>query len=119
MIPEIGHFALIVALLIAIALTVFPIVGASAASRPGWRMARPAAQGLFVFVTLAMVCLAYSFAVNDFSVLNVASNSNSMLPLHYRLAAVWGSHEGSMLAVGVHAHALDGCGVAVQPPSAA
>lgn len=97
MIPEIGHFALIVALLIATALTVFPIVGAQRGI-PSWMaMARPAAQGLFVFVTLAMVCLAYSFAVNDFSVLNVASNSNSMLPLHYRLAAVWGSHEGSVL----------------------
>jgi cytochrome c-type biogenesis protein CcmF len=97
MIPEIGHFALIVALLIATALTVFSIAGAQRGI-PSWMaMARPAAQGLFVFVTLAMACLAYSFAVNDFSVLNVASNSNSMLPLHYRLAAVWGSHEGSVL----------------------
>ncbi len=97
MIPEIGHFSLIVALLLAIALTVFPIVGAHRGI-PAWMaMARPAAQGLFVFVTLAMVCLAYSFAVNDFSVLYIASNSNSMLPLHYRLAAVWGGHEGSIL----------------------
>jgi cytochrome c-type biogenesis protein CcmF len=97
MIPEIGHFSLIVALMLAIALTVFPIVGAHRGI-PSWMaMARPAAQGLFVFVTLAMVCLAYSFAVNDFSVLYVASNSNSMLPLHYRLAAVWGGHEGSIL----------------------
>lgn len=97
MIPEIGHFSLIVALMLAIALTVFPIVGAHRGI-PAWMaMARPAAQGLFVFVTLAMVCLAYSFAVNDFSVLYVASNSNSMLPLQYRLAAVWGGHEGSIL----------------------
>ncbi|MEQ1591268.1 MAG: heme lyase CcmF/NrfE family subunit [Thiobacillaceae bacterium] len=97
MIPEIGHFALIVALLIAIALTVFPIVGAHRGIAPWMALARPAAQGLFVFITLAMVCLAYSFAVNDFSVLYVASNSNSMLPLPYRLAAVWGGHEGSVL----------------------
>jgi cytochrome c-type biogenesis protein CcmF len=97
MIPEIGHFALIVSLLIAIALTVFPIVGAHRGIAPWMAMARPAAQGLFVFITLAMVCLAYSFAVNDFSVLYVASNSNSMLPLQYRLAAVWGGHEGSVL----------------------
>jgi cytochrome c-type biogenesis protein CcmF len=97
MIPEIGHFALIVALLIAIALTVFPIVGAQRGIASWMALARPAAQGLFVFITLAMVCLAYSFAVNDFSVLYVASNSNSLLPLHYRLAAVWGGHEGSVL----------------------
>ena len=69
MIPEIGHFALIIAFLIAAALTIFPIVGAQRGI-PSWMaMARPAAQGLFVFVTLAMACLAYSFAVNDFSVL--------------------------------------------------
>ncbi|WP_310446033.1 heme lyase CcmF/NrfE family subunit [Thiobacillus sp.] len=97
MIPEIGHFALIVALLIAIALAVLPIVGAQRGIAPWMALARSAAQGLFVFITLAMVCLAYSFAVNDFSVLYVASNSNSMLPLHYRLAAVWGGHEGSVL----------------------
>jgi cytochrome c-type biogenesis protein CcmF len=97
MIPEIGHFALIIALLIATALTVFSIAGAQRGIASWMAMARPAAQGLFVFVTLAMVCLAYSFAVNDFSVLYVASNSNSMLPLQYRLAAVWGGHEGSIL----------------------
>src|SRR3569832_1401260 len=97
MIPEIGHFALIVALLIATALTVFPIVGAQRGIASWMAMARPAAQGLFIFIMLAMVCLAYSFAVNDFSVLYVASNSNSMLLLYYRLAAVWGGHEGSVL----------------------
>ncbi|MBS0311912.1 MAG: cytochrome c biogenesis protein CcsA, partial [Proteobacteria bacterium] len=97
MIPEIGHFALIVAFLISLALAVFPIVGAQRGIASWMAMARPAAQGLFVFIMLAMVCLAYSFAVNDFSVLYVASNSNSMLPLHYRLAAVWGGHEGSVL----------------------
>jgi len=97
MIPEIGHFALIVAFLISLALAVFPIVGAQRGIASWMAMAGPAAQGLFVFIMLAMVCLAYSFAVNDFSVLYVASNSNSMLPLHYRLAAVWGGHEGSVL----------------------
>src|SRR3569832_2954594 len=97
MIPEIGHFALIVALLIATALTVFPIVGAQRGIASWMAMARLVALGLFLFFMLAMVCLAYSFAVNDFSVLYVASNSNSMLPLHYRLAAVWGGHEGSVL----------------------
>ncbi len=60
-------------------------------------VARPAARGQTLFVTLAFGCLLYSFVVNDFSVLNVAINSNSRLPLHYRLAATWGSHEGSLL----------------------
>ena len=60
-------------------------------------VARPAAQGQFVFVAIAFGCLAWSFANNDFSVVNVATNSNSQLPLHYRLAATWGSHEGSLL----------------------
>ena len=60
-------------------------------------MARPTAQAQFIFVTIAFSCLAYSFITNDFSVLNVATNSNSQLPLQYRLAATWGSHEGSLL----------------------
>ena len=60
-------------------------------------VARPAARGQFVFVAIAFVCLAWSFATNDFSVLNVATNSNSQLPLQYRIAATWGSHEGSIL----------------------
>ena len=60
-------------------------------------VARPAARGQVLFVTVAFGCLLYSFIVNDFSVVNVASNSNSQLPLHYRIAASWGSHEGSLL----------------------
>src|SRR5713226_5258594 len=60
-------------------------------------VARPVAQAQFIFVATAFCCLAYSFITNDFSVLNVATNSNSQLPLHYRLAATWGSHEGSLL----------------------
>src|SRR5688500_15582857 len=60
-------------------------------------VARPAAQGQLVFVAIAFGCLAWSFVTHDFSVLNVASNSNSHLPLAYRIAATWGSHEGSLL----------------------
>jgi cytochrome c-type biogenesis protein CcmF len=61
------------------------------------RVARPAAQAQFLLVAFAFGCLAWSFVSNDFSVLNVASNSNSSLPWYYRLAAAWGSHEGSLL----------------------
>ena len=97
MVPEIGQFALILALLLALTQGILPIVGA-ARGVPAWMaVARPAAQGQFTFVAIAFGCLAWSFVNNDFSVLNVASNSNSQLPLHYRFAATWGSHEGSLL----------------------
>src|SRR3989440_7211825 len=96
MIPEIGQFALILALMIAIVLAILPQVGAARGIPQLIAMARPAAQAQFLFVLIAFGCLGYSFITNDFSVLNVASNSNSQLPLHYRLAATWGSHEGSL-----------------------
>ena len=97
MIPELGHFALILALLTALVLAVAPFAGA-ARSDPRWMAVAPgAAAGLFVFHLLAFACLAWAFAANDFSVVYVAANSNALLPLHYRIAAVWGAHEGSLL----------------------
>ncbi|SAL66156.1 cytochrome c assembly protein [Caballeronia udeis] len=97
MIPELGQFALIVALLLAVTTGVLPLVGA-ARGITGWmRSAWPLARAQCGFVTMAFACLAVSFMGNDFSVVYVASNSNSMLPLIYRLAAVWGGHEGSLL----------------------
>ena len=97
MIPELGHFALIVALTLALVQGTLPLIGA-ARGIPGFiAVARPAAQGQFVFVTLAFVSLAYSFYANDFSITYVADHSNSSLPLFYRLSAVWGGHEGSLL----------------------
>ena len=97
MIPELGNFALIVALAIALAQAALSLTGA-ARKIPGFSaVARPAAQGQFVFVAFAFGCLAWSFYSNDFSVLNVATNSNSRLPVAYRIAATWGSHEGSLL----------------------
>src|SRR5256884_9198926 len=97
MIPEIGQFALILALVIAIIQAVLPQIGAARGIRQFIAMARPTAQAQFIFVAIAFCALGYSFISNDFSVLNVAANSNSHLPLHYRLAATWGSHEGSLL----------------------
>jgi cytochrome c-type biogenesis protein CcmF len=97
MVPEIGHFALILALLLSLILGTLPVIGA-ARRVPAWvGLARPVAQGMAAFVIVAWVCLAYSFVVSDFSVLNVATNSNSQLPVYYKFAATWGSHEGSML----------------------
>src|SRR6476659_5721841 len=97
MIPELGQFSLVLALIAALALGVLPMVGAARHDAHLMRQCRPAAYAQFVFVLLAFVCLCASFVANDFSVVNVASNSNSQLPLPYRIAATWGSHEGSIL----------------------
>ncbi|HEB93056.1 MAG TPA: heme lyase CcmF/NrfE family subunit [Gammaproteobacteria bacterium] len=97
MIPEIGNFALILALCVALVQGVVSIAGAQLGIRSWMELARPSAQAYFVFVAVAFGCLTYSFIVSDFSVKYVASVSNSMLPLQYRIAAVWGGHEGSLL----------------------
>jgi cytochrome c-type biogenesis protein CcmF len=97
MLPEIGHFALIVALVIAVIQAIVPLVGATRGNARFMALARPAAQGQFVFVAIAFGTLAHAFITNDFSVANVATNSNSHLPVQYRFAATWGSHEGSLL----------------------
>ncbi len=94
MIPEIGNFSLILALLLATIQGTLPLIGATRGI-PSWiALARPVVQGQFVFVLIAFLCLGYSFVSSDFSVLNVAKNSNTELPLHFRIAATWGSHEG-------------------------
>ncbi len=97
MIPEIGHFALILCLCLSIVQGVLPLIGAARGNRALMAVARPAAAAGALFGTIAFCCLAYSFYVSDFSVLNVANNSNSMLPWYYKVAATWGSHEGSIL----------------------
>ncbi|MGL6161804.1 heme lyase CcmF/NrfE family subunit [Microbulbifer sp.] len=97
MTPEFGHFALIVGLLLSIALAAVPMAG-SYTARPLWMEAgRPLALGVLVFTAIAFVCLTVAFVQSDFSVLYVAQNSNSILPLHYKITAVWGGHEGSIL----------------------
>jgi cytochrome c-type biogenesis protein CcmF len=97
MTPELGHFALILALLVALVQGTVPLVGAAIAAPRLMAVARPAARVQALLVALAFGCLAWSFISNDFSVQNVAANSNSELPLRYRFAATWGSHEGSLL----------------------
>jgi cytochrome c-type biogenesis protein CcmF len=96
MIPELGQFALILALLLA-AVQSLPLLG-HALGKPAWQaLARPAAIGQFVFVALAFAVLTCAFVVQDFSVAYVAQNSNVNLPWYYRFSAVWGAHEGSLL----------------------
>src|SRR3982074_3212930 len=97
MIPEIGQIALMLALMLAVTQATLPLIGAARGVPQLIALARPAAQAQFIFVAFAFCCLAYSFINNDFSVLKCFTNSNSQLPLPYRLAATWGSHEGSLL----------------------
>ncbi|MGE5524402.1 MAG: heme lyase CcmF/NrfE family subunit [Rhodospirillaceae bacterium] len=97
MIPELGQFALSLALGLALVQAVLGLGGAARGNLAWMAAVRPAAQGQLVFVAIAFGCLTYAFVTNDFSVLYVASNSNSRLPLHYQIAGVWGGHEGSLL----------------------
>ena len=97
MIVELGLFSLVLALLLAVAQSVFGIVGPMIRSRRWMAAARPAVAGQWVFVALSFAALSWAFYQNDFSVLYVANNSNSELPTFYRFTAVWGAHEGSLL----------------------
>ena len=97
MIPELGQFAALLALAVALIQGSLPIVGAARGDKAWMQLARPAAQTQFLLVVVAFACLTASFVNNDWSVLYVASNSNSALPLAYRIAGVWGGHEGSLL----------------------
>ncbi len=97
MIPEIGQFALILALSLAIFQTVFPLVGAHRGDVAMMSVGRSAAAGQFVFVAIAFGCLTWSFLTSDFSVLYVANHSQLALPTLYKVSAVWGAHEGSLL----------------------
>ncbi|MCO5096426.1 MAG: heme lyase CcmF/NrfE family subunit [Rhodocyclaceae bacterium] len=99
MIPELGHFALILALLVSLVQGTLPLVGAHRGNNgQAWiALARPAARAQFLLVVFAFACLTWAFVANDFSVVYVVQHSNSRLPLEYRIAGVWGGHEGSLL----------------------
>lgn len=97
MIPEYGHFALIVALVFASLQSVVPLLGTTTGRVQWMLMARPLSWGQFAFLVISFVALAISFVQDDFSVAYVANNSNSHLPIQYKISAVWGGHEGSLL----------------------
>jgi cytochrome c-type biogenesis protein CcmF len=97
MIPELGQLALIIALLLAVLQATVPLYGAWRGDTLAMGFAQPAAIAQFLFVLFAFLCLVQAFVVNDFSVTYVALNSNSALPWYYRVSAVWGGHEGSLL----------------------
>ena len=97
MIPELGNFSLVIALCLAIVLGIVPMIGAARGNVQWMSLARPLATGQFLFVAFAFGCLIYSFVTSDFSVKNVVANSNTKLPVYYKITASWGSHEGSLL----------------------
>jgi cytochrome c-type biogenesis protein CcmF len=97
MIPEFGHFALVIALGLALILTVVPLWGSFRNNHWAMSLAPALAIGLLVFVSISFACLAWAFVHDDFSVKLVASHSNSMMPTAFKFSAVWGNHEGSLL----------------------
>jgi cytochrome c-type biogenesis protein CcmF len=97
MIPELGHYALMLALGMSLIQGTMPIIGARTNDPVLMSMAVPTALAHFAFVAIAFGALALSYVMSDFSVLNVFENSNSAMPFIYRLTSVWGNHEGSMM----------------------
>ncbi|AVR87217.1 heme lyase CcmF/NrfE family subunit [Thauera aromatica] len=97
MIPELGHFALILALVLSLVQAVVPLVGARRNSLALMEVGRPAAQGQFLFILVSYLCLTWAFVSSDFSVQLAASNSHSATPIFYKITGVWGNHEGSLL----------------------
>ncbi|MGF6475454.1 cytochrome c-type biogenesis protein CcmF [Pantoea dispersa] len=97
MMPEIGSFLLCLALGLALLLSIYPLWGAARQDGRLMALARPLTWGMFLCIAAALLVLVHAFVVNDFTVGYVATNSNSLLPVYYRIAATWGAHEGSLL----------------------
>jgi cytochrome c-type biogenesis protein CcmF len=97
MIIELGHYALVLALVLAVAQAVLPLIGAQRGIRAWMALAKPAAIGQFLFLLLSFLALVHAFVVSDFSVAVVYMHSHSATPVIYKVAAAWGQHEGSLL----------------------
>jgi len=97
MIAEAGHFALVLACLLALVQSVAPLIGARRNDAALMDMGRAAAMTQFVFIAIAFFALMHAYVVSDFSVANVAQNSHAAKPMLYKVAGVWGNHEGSMV----------------------
>ncbi|EAR60545.1 heme lyase CcmF/NrfE family subunit [Neptuniibacter caesariensis] len=97
MIPELGQYALILALCLSVLLSIVPLAGTYSKNIIWMGFARPLATGLFAFLMVSLICLGYAFVTDDFSVVYVATNSNTALPIYYKISAIWGGHEGSLL----------------------
>ena len=97
LIAELGHFTLILALVMATFQTIFPLVGAQKSNNVLMEMGKPAAIAQFFTILFAFCALTNAYVTSDFSVVNVAENSHSLKPLLYKISGVWGNHEGSMI----------------------
>ena len=97
MIPELGQFSLILAFCLSLLLGVLPLAGATTGNGLWMSLGRPLSAGLFVFLGLCLGILGHAFVTDDFSVRVVAAQSNSLLPMQYKMTALWGGHEGSFL----------------------
>ena len=97
MLPEIGQFSLILACILSLLQAVYPLYGVQTGHQGAIRSAKMFTILQFVAIAISFVILSYSFLINDFTVAYIATNSNSALPWYYRLSAVWGAHEGSLL----------------------
>ncbi len=97
MIPELGSFCLILALCLAVVLSLAPLWGTFKANEPLMALGAPLTAGLFTFIAIAFALLLVALVQDDFSVNYIAANSNSQLQLRYKISAAWGGHEGSLL----------------------
>ena len=97
LLPELGHLALVIALAFALCLSVIPMIGVHGSQPKLMNYAKPLTSGMFIFTAISICILAYSFVVDDFSIKYVASHSNTLLPYYFKISAVWGGHEGSLL----------------------
>lgn len=97
MIAELGHFALIISLAFSVLLSIYPLWGVQCENQAMMRSARPLSIGMFLMILISFITLSWAFYANDFTISYVANNSNSALPWFYRLTALWGAHEGSLL----------------------
>jgi cytochrome c-type biogenesis protein CcmF len=97
MVPELGHFALIIGMAFAICLSIIPMIGLATQQHRMVTYAKPLTFGMFAFTTISLIVLGYGFVTDDFSVKYIAGHSNSHLPYYFKISAVWGGHEGSLL----------------------
>lgn len=97
MIPEIGEFSLIISFCLSVVLAIVPLVGTFINNELWMSYGKTLARGQFFFILISFLCLGYAFATDDFSVSYVANHSNSRLPIQFKLSAIWGGHEGSLL----------------------
>ncbi|MCK6450190.1 MAG: heme lyase CcmF/NrfE family subunit [Alphaproteobacteria bacterium] len=97
MIAELGHFALVLALVASLVQGSVPMIGAARGDAAWMAVARPAALGQLAMMAFAFFALMWCYVTSDFSVVNVAQHSNSLQPMLYKVTSVWGNHEGSMV----------------------